>query len=129
MHLEAEKTYLVVMRYHIVEGNSNDEISLYLFDKMPKELPSEPLIGPLTDPQAPDINPAHVAFHSFDDEGWLTIDGLRVATTFEDVLGPLGLGIDTQAASQATISQRLVNGILIIEKGNQKYSILGTRLK
>jgi len=129
VHLDAEKTYLVVMRYHIVEGNSNDEISLYLFDKMPTEMPSEPLIGPLTDPQAPDINPAHIAFHSFDDDGWLTIDGLRIATTFEDALGPLGTGLDEQTSERAEVRRKMVNGTIIIEKNDEKYSVLGTRLK
>lgn len=124
VHLESDKTYLLVLRYHIVEGANNDEISLYLFDQMPTAMPENPLIGPLTDPQAPDINPAHVVFHGYDDDGYLTVDGLRVATTFEDAVGIEAQGLE-QTKDVSTSVKQLRNGQLRIIKDNTIYTPLG----
>lgn len=124
VHPESDKTYLLVLRYHIVEGANNDEISLYLFDQMPTAMPENPLIGPLTDPQAPDINPAHVVFHGYDDDGYLTVDGLRVATTFEDAVGIEAQGLE-QTSVEAKPVKQLRNGQLRIIKDNTIYTPLG----
>jgi len=124
VHLESDKTYLLVLRYHIVDGANNDEVSLYLFDQMPTAMSDKPLIGPLTDPQAPDINPAHVVFHSYDDDGFLTVDGLRVATTFEDAVGIEAQGwLSTSSTEQP--AKQLHHGQLRIIRNNTIYTPLG----
>lgn len=130
--LDSDKTYLVVMRYHIVQGNNNDEISLYLFDAMPDNEPETPLIGPLTDPNAPDINPAHVVFHSYDDDGMLTVDGLRVATTFWEAVGlasePEPQRLTTPAAKADAASKKLSGGHILIERNGILFDMLGKTL-
>ncbi|HPB85342.1 MAG TPA: hypothetical protein PLR63_06105, partial [Paludibacteraceae bacterium] len=74
--LEASKTYLVVLKYTIKEGNNNDEVSLYLFSSFPENEPTNPEIGPLTDNAVQDINPANVVLRSYSSYNWLVIDGI-----------------------------------------------------
>jgi len=130
--LASDKTYLLVMQYHIVAGSNNDEISLYLFDKMPTSLPKEPLLGPLTDAEAPDINPAHVVFHSYDNDGMVTVDGLRVATTFWEALGveePDEPEDPEEGFENVSVSQKAVkvirDGQIIILRNGSAYNLLG----
>lgn len=84
MPLEQNKVYLIVLKYKIVPGNNNDEISLYAFDRMPTEEPEQPLIGPIKDANAPDIQPENIILRSFDANSWLMVDGIRVATTWKE---------------------------------------------
>lgn len=84
--LEASKTYLVVLKYTIKEGNNNDEVSLYLFSSIPENEPANPEIGPLTDNAVQDINPANVVLRSYSSYNWLVIDGIRVGTTWEETV-------------------------------------------
>lgn len=81
MPLDGQNTYLVVLKYTIVEGDHNDQISLYAFDTMPAAEPATPLVGPLTDAQASDICPQNIVLRAFDANSWLVLDGIRVATT------------------------------------------------
>jgi len=138
--LDESKTYLVVLRYCIVP-DANNEVSLYLFDKMPKVLPEKPLVGPLTDPKAPDIEPAHVVLHTWNaslgEAGEVTIDGLRIATTFHEALGisdtpdpePDPEGISNVAAQQPAFSLQLRNGQLVLTNGEKTYNLLGTKIE
>ena len=127
--LSDQKTYLLVLRYHIVNGANNDEVSLYLFDSMPTSMPEKPLIGPLTDPEAPDINPAHIAWHNYDDDGMVTVDGLRIATTFADAVGiEETQGMEAVATSTVPTKQ-LRDGRIVIVKENNTYTPLGQSVK
>ena len=131
--LDETKTYLVVLRYRIVDGDHNDETSLYLFDKMPTVMPDKPLIGPLTDAQAPDIHPAHVALHTWNgvygESGSVIFDGLRIATTFYEALGITApAGIENHSAQSAKYGLRVVNGQLIITNGEKAFNLLGAQL-
>ena len=139
--LKSDKTYLLLLKYHIVAGNHNDEVSLYAFEKMPTTLPAEPLIGPLTDPEAPDINPAHVVLHGFDDDGWLTVDGIRVATTWEEALGITSEepdepdrpenpdeGVDAIHSGKSSAIKVYRNGQIVILRNGKAMNILGQTL-
>lgn len=87
--LEGNMTYLVVLKYTIVEGKNNDNVSLYCFDKMPDAEPAAPLVGPLSDAAKVDINPANVVLRGYAvaDYVELLLDGIRVATTWDEALG------------------------------------------
>ena len=60
--LDGNTTYLVVLKYTIVEGKNNDNVSLYCFDKMPDAEPATPLVGPLSDAAKVD-NPAEEVYY------------------------------------------------------------------
>ena len=87
--LDGNTTYLVVLKYAIVEGKNNDNVSLYCFDKMPDAEPAAPLVGPLSDAAKVDINPANIALRGYAGADYveLMLDGIRVATTWDEVLG------------------------------------------
>lgn len=84
MQLEQNRVYLIVLKYEVIPGEHNDEISLYAFDTMPMSEPVTPLIGPLTDVAAPDIHPENILLRSYDANGWLVIDGIRAATSWAE---------------------------------------------
>lgn len=93
MPLDGQNTYLVVLKYTIVEGDHNDQISLYAFDTMPAVEPATPLVGPLTDAQAPDICPQNIVLRAFDADSWLVLDGIRVATTWQEAVARLSTAL------------------------------------
>jgi hypothetical protein len=81
-------TYLLVVKYEIVDGTNNNLVSLFVFDSnMP---PVEPVatIGPLTDATMTDINPGTIALRQFSSSQNITVDGFRVATSWEELYGP-----------------------------------------
>lgn len=87
--LDGNTTYLVVLKYTIVEGKNNDNVSLYCFDEMPDAEPAAPLVGPLSDAAKVDINPANVVLRGYAGADYveLLLDGIRVATTWDEALG------------------------------------------
>ena len=75
------QTYLFVVKYTIVDGALNDNVSLYVFaegDDFTNE-PATPTLGPLTGTVA-DIVPTGVALRQFDAAQRITVDGIRVNT-------------------------------------------------
>lgn len=92
--LDYQSVYLVVIKYVINEFANNDEASLYVFnpgakkgDVLPFETePAEPTIGPLTDSSKTDIKPANLVLRGFDADGWVVVDGIRVATSWEEAV-------------------------------------------
>lgn len=84
--LDASSTYLVVVKYSIASGDGNDSVSLYLLQDAAKEEPATATIGPLYDESKQDINPANVVLRGYDGNGWLVVDGLRVATRWEEAV-------------------------------------------
>jgi hypothetical protein len=75
------QTYLMVVKYTIVDGATNDNVSLYVFaqgDDFTNE-PATPTLGPLTGAVA-DIVPTGVALRQFDAAQRITVDGIRVNT-------------------------------------------------
>lgn len=89
------ETYLFVVKYTIVAGLENDNVSLYVFkagDNFTTE-PSTPTFGPLTatrttptDPNSalgPDIRIMGIALRQFEALQGITVDGFRVKTKWE----------------------------------------------
>ncbi len=79
-------TYLLVLKYEIVAGATNDKVSLFIFNSgMPATEPGTPAIGPLIDATQPDINPGAVALRQYSATQNLTVDGIRVGTTWSSI--------------------------------------------
>lgn len=123
--LDPQKVHLLVLRYDIVEGTNNDQVSLYVFsDACPSAEPTAPLIGPLSDASKVDINPAHVVLRGYDNDGWLVIDGIRVATTFEEAAALAeGAALETVYPNQPALILR--NGQLMILRTGRYFSLSG----
>lgn len=128
MQLDGQQTYLVVLKYTINKGDHNDAVSLYAFDTMPSDEPATPLIGPLTDAQAPDICPQNIVLRAYDANSWLVIDGIRVATTWSEAAARLSTALpDATEVRSAAPSYNLLglpvspayHGIVI--RNGQKY--------
>lgn len=86
--LDGQKVYLIVVKYTILEGANNDEVSLFVLEQPAATEPTEPTIRTLVDNSKKDIAPANVQLRGYDADGWLVIDGLRVATTWEEAVAP-----------------------------------------
>jgi hypothetical protein len=80
--------YLIILKYSIVEGASNDEISLYIIEgSIPSAEPAVPTIGPVTDATQSDLsNLSGVALRQYSSNENIIIDGIRVATRWEDIV-------------------------------------------
>jgi hypothetical protein len=81
-------TYLLILKYSIVEGASNDSVSLYVVSGLiPDKEPVIPSIGPLADANQTDpTNVSAVALRQFSSKQEIIVDGIRVATRWEDVV-------------------------------------------
>lgn len=86
------KSYLVVIKYEIIEGEKNDAVSLFIMDStVPATEPATPTVGPLTDATQSDIQPGTIALRQYSASQKIMIDGIRVATSWtEAVTAPLG---------------------------------------
>ena len=83
-------TYLLVLKYEIIDGSSNDEVSLYVFDTgVPINEPVTPTLGPVT---GSDISAlGSVALRQTYANTQLIIDGIRVATSWSQAPLPVEL--------------------------------------
>lgn len=86
------KTYLMVLKHEIVEGEKNDKVSLYIFPSdVPATEPATPTIGPLTDAGQTDINPGTIALRQAVATQNIVVDGIRIGKTWADaVTAPAG---------------------------------------
>jgi len=135
--LDSQQVYLAVLKYTIVPGANNDETSLYVLDSVVNTEPQTADVGPLTDSQVADIHPCNLLLRGFSEDGWIVIDGLRVATTWHEALGvePTGLE-EVDDRLQATGDRRqatgrrkyMEDGRLVIEHNGEKIDILGCQL-
>lgn len=84
-------TYLIVLKYLMVAGTNNDEVSLYIYtSNIPATEPSVPTLGPVTDSDKPDLtNVAVVALRQYSAKQNIIVDGIRIATRWEDAVGAL----------------------------------------
>lgn len=85
-------TYLIVLKYSIISGSSNDSVSLFIFTgAIPTTEPTTPTIGPAGDAAQSDINPGTIALR----QGGLTynvkVDGIRVADSWLEAPLPVQL--------------------------------------
>jgi hypothetical protein len=86
-------TYLLVAAYKIVQGSNNDTVKLWINPPIsPNEPPTE-LISAVSFPNNEDINVGTFAFRQGHDtaSAVLKIDGLRIDTTWQDVIIPVEL--------------------------------------
>lgn len=124
--LSPSTVYLCVLKYTIVEGDKNDEVSLYVFDKMPTAEPAVPMVGPLKDAASPDIKPSQLVLRSYDADSWLSIGKIRVATTFEEAVGIQATGVDEgRRSKEEGVRKMIEDGRLVIEANGRRYGARG----
>ena len=84
------ETYLMVVKYEIVDGTLNDIVSLFILsstDPLTTTEPSVPTIGPITNgTSSADIEPGAVGLRQFNASQNITVDGIQVATSWSDVV-------------------------------------------
>jgi hypothetical protein len=127
--LNIGETYLVVVKYAFIDGENNDEVSLYVFPQgatITSE-PATPDLGPFTNttttatptPDAPVLQ--NVAFRQYDAIQNVTMDGIYVRTEWNLVDAGTALSTDDFALSQISLYPNPVNnGILnIISPSNE----------
>ena len=97
-------TYLVVVKYTIVSGSTNDEASLFVFTSTPPVSEPAPTLGPVssanTDPA--DIGIVAVWRSQVSDNSVL-LDGIRVGTSWNDAPLPVELTSFKAAPKGSTI--------------------------
>ncbi len=97
-------TYLVVLKYTIVAGTDNDQVSLYVFDSAaPPTEPAVPTIGPITNGGTSDIDPGAVSFRKYNTAQNVVVDGIRIAKMWSDVV-PVELTSFTASAGSKSIT-------------------------
>ncbi len=123
--LDGNTTYLVVLKYTIVEGKNNDNVSLYCFDKMPDAEPAAPLVGPLSDAAKVDINPANVVLCGYAGADYveLLLDGIRVATTWDEALGKQASAETVKAGGVSVVG---LKGALQLTAGKSEECVVYT---
>jgi hypothetical protein len=84
-------TYLLVLKYSITAGASNDEVSLFIITvSVPATEPSVPTIGPLADAGQTDLtNVSAVVLRQNSSAQNILVDGIRVASKWADAVGVL----------------------------------------
>ena len=84
------ETYLAIVKYEIVSGTLNDTVSLYIFSSTnPVTLtePAVPTIGPIANgTSSADIEPGSVCLRQYNASQNITVDGIRVATSWSDIV-------------------------------------------
>ena len=81
-------TYLVILKYSILSGGTDDEVSLFVFSdpELPATEPASPLIGPITDTNSDPANLGTVALRQGSGGPTLSLDGIRIGTTWASVI-------------------------------------------
>ncbi len=114
------KTYLMVIKYEIADGTTNDKVSLFVISgDVPATEPVTPSVGPLTDSSQSDINPGSIALRQYSASQNILVDGIRIgktwaeavtATTASDVTAPVfNSGYPKAANINATQADLQVN--------------------
>lgn len=126
--LDTQKVYVVVLKYAIQTGANNDKVSLFVLDSLCRTEPATPDVGPLSDNEVPDINPANFLVRGFDDEGWIVLDGIRIATTWHEALGvtPTGITDIKSGTGKTDVRKYIENGTLVVESQGIRRNVLGT---
>ncbi len=96
-------TYVLVIKYEIVAGTTNDMVSLFVFNTTIPATEPAATIGPLTDATQADINPGTVALRQFAATQNVLVDGIRVGTSWSDVFGS-GVSAPTIQAQNISFS-------------------------
>ncbi|HPT32853.1 MAG TPA: hypothetical protein PLW67_13475, partial [Prolixibacteraceae bacterium] len=81
------KTYLLVIKYEVIDGTTNDKVSLFVFSgAIPATEPATPSVGPLTDATMSDINPGSIALRQFSASQNILVDGIRIGKTWAEAV-------------------------------------------
>ncbi len=140
------ETYLFVVKYKIVDGALNDEVSLYVFkagDDFTNE-PAKPTLGPLTatrtsptdplSPLAPDIIPTGIALRQYNAGEKVTIDGFRVKTKWDLKNDDLTIVSNSKYNEINVYPNPVTKGVIYIstsdnsEKQVEIYDIVGRKI-
>jgi hypothetical protein len=79
-------TYLILVKYDFVAGDTNDQVSLFINPGLNGNTPGMPVIGPLTD-SGSDVSANVFAIQARTGSGNFKIDGVRVASTWGAING------------------------------------------
>ncbi len=101
---DKSKTHLVVLKYKIVDGTTNDEVSLFVIDgTIPANEPATATIPAFTTTAA-DYSPGSIALRQF---AWLqdiTVDGIRIANSWaEAVSAPTAAEVEFIPANRISL--------------------------
>ena len=126
--LESNRTYLVVLKYSIVSGTKNDSVSLFLLDAFTDVEPATPLLTAANTSKGAndDINPENIVLRSNNEDDWISVDGIRVATTWVEAVAA-GDCPSTAIATTQSDALRLYaeNGRILGSDDMQIFSITG----
>lgn len=79
-------TYLAVLKYNIIDGTTNDEISLYIIDgEIPASEPATATIPAYTT-SATDYSPGSIGLRQFSSSQNFVIDGIRIGKSWEEAV-------------------------------------------
>lgn len=79
-------TYLIVSKYNIIDGATNDEVSLYVIDgAIPAVEPATATIPAFTTSGA-DYSPGSIALRQYNDAHDIKVDGIRIGKTWEEAV-------------------------------------------
>ncbi|PIQ07695.1 MAG: hypothetical protein COW71_15750, partial [Ignavibacteriales bacterium CG18_big_fil_WC_8_21_14_2_50_31_20] len=116
-------TYLVVLKYTIVAGSNNDQVSLFIFsdgDDFSTE-PVTPTIGPLTDVAQSDLpNVGSFALRQFNASENLIIDGIRISDSWSQAPLPVELTSFTANQTKAGV---MLNWTTATEVNNYGFEV------
>jgi len=85
-------TYLIVLKYTIVSGDNNDQVSLFVFTSgVPSSEPETPTIGPLSPANNDPSNIGSVALRQGSASYTVQVDGIRIGTSWNDAPLPVEL--------------------------------------
>lgn len=104
---EVHRTYLIVLKYTFIKGTDNDESSLYVFQHdIPDQEPSKP---DLVNTLGPDFTAQYLVYfiNNYAQTGLtgidLTIDGLRVGTSWESSVKAIATSVHAPPSSARSI--------------------------
>ena len=84
--IQLGSTYLFVLKYEIVDGASNDNVSLYIIEgEVPATEPSTPTIV-ASDQTANDNSPGAIALRQFNASQNIRIDGIRIGKSWAEAV-------------------------------------------
>ncbi len=100
-------TYLVVVKYEIIDGDFNDEASLFIFsdsDPFPFVEPT-PTVGPIanTSTTQSDIIPGSINLRQYNASENIIVDGLKIGTIWSDAI-PVELSSFTTSVSGNSVT-------------------------
>lgn len=116
-------TYLLVLKYEIVSGATNDIVSLFVFTSgVPSSEPGSPTLGPLSSgTELTSVGTIALRQGGATSAPDVKVDGIRVATSWGDAPLPVELSSFTAAAGNGVVTLRWVTQS---EVNNERFDVL-----